>query len=1221
MMKLVTGRLALALVVGACTWVAEPSTSLARCIGTLCLEGSGNAYEVRVGGAGVQPNLTIPITNVQFLNCSSRAPLGSMPSSGAMCFSGDIAFPSMPTLMPNQSMTGTARASLRFGTGSDLGGRARLAGVDVPLDATMTYLEASFAGTGSQTTQLLPVDASWSRITLGMSAGTDFLLGTPRTWPSTSDRFPTVHVNASLPPGSPVNSSTVGIFPARNVSREFPARADIARYGFRRDWDTTTREAITFTPMGEYAISAGVPLIDLPISIAGRLLVDFVNHQYAGELTAEVSLSDYGVPWRLQQAQTVLAVDASPATRASCPHGAVYFNRTEGRGNPFAGTPFADIGAGMPGYALDAYVCSASDWLVEVSPSAGTIAGIDFASARIVVGPEGVRLYGRRAMFGATVEFEGTVDVDTGATTWVSTSDLTVARYTLANGHVALRTAPDTAPEARVTGSLAFGPLTFAFDETFDPRRPPSSITSTIGVEASARVLGVGLALDADIVFAFGVPPTCRVVGNVTGSLGSLSAQAAVTGSCGVSGSSLDITANVAIRVGDVRISQNVSFTSPTFHQPSAERREAVEVAPPPPELPMTSVALEPRPGFAPLGGAYGPPMAHLQGGYVRLSGAIRRTTGAYPAPVAILPENMRPRGTLIFETNHHTGGARVDVGSNGEVRVVRADTHAWVSLNGIGFTVGQAGEPLTLSSGSPLGASFEAPRVSGDDSTVRLQGAVRRSGSWGRIATLPVRYRPAARIATLATSSAGPVRVDINTDGAVTWANGTSSATWLSLSGIEFYRHGSGSEWTRNATPLTLASGVTAYTDANYRRPSVQKSAGVVRLSGFVRRSGATWGQVGTLPVGHRPAHQEIFHVTTHDGTARVDITPAGELSVVTGGAGYAMLSLSSIRFVAAGEPQPRTSALPLASGFSAYGHGYAPPRYTTRGTAVHLSGLVRRTGTGWGLVATLPPSARPREQLVFSANVHDRSTRVDVLPNGEVRVGASNGTEWVSLEGISYRTDRDAPALSLSAGFESYGGAYGTVRAVSDGRRVNLQGLVRRRGSAWGVIATLPPALRPDRQLIFEARDTRDTTRVDVLPNGEVSVAQASASDASWVSLSGIEFIRSPDGLHPSQETRALALEAGKGPLAGPFRAPSIFVVDDVVYLSGGLSRSRGAWDPVAELPGGWRPGERLVFGANSHDSSVRVDIDTEGHVRVITPPSDYPWVSLDGLRFVLP
>lgn len=107
---------------------------------------------------------------------------------------------------------------------------------------------------------------------------------------------------------------------------------------------------------------------------------------------------------------------------------------------------------------------------------------------------------------------------------------------------------------------------------------------------------------------------------------------------------------------------------------------------------------------------------------------------------------------------------------------------------------------------------------------------------------------------------------------------------------------------------------------------------------------------------------------------------------------------------------PTPIFSSPGCAGCWLSWGHGHAAAGYMRdRQGYVHLEGLLRRLGIPAdtdSLIHTLPAGYRPDHRRVFSVLAQPGPLRVDVLPNGEVRLqGQLPEGHWISLDGIVFR------------------------------------------------------------------------------------------------------------------------------------------------------------------------------------------------------------------------
>eukprot|EP00913_Durusdinium_trenchii_P007625 g7164.t1 len=118
---------------------------------------------------------------------------------------------------------------------------------------------------------------------------------------------------------------------------------------------------------------------------------------------------------------------------------------------------------------------------------------------------------------------------------------------------------------------------------------------------------------------------------------------------------------------------------------------------------------------------------------------------------------------------------------------------------------------------------------------------------------------------------------------------------------------------------------------------------------------------------------------------------------------------------------------ALPLVNGWAPYGGWFGSPIYRLRDGVCSVQGVV--AGTNWGHIATLPPECRPDQVLLFNANNHDSSARIDVLPDGRVNwVAGGHSYGWVSLSNLVFVPGSSGWPVPLVNGWASYGGDFGT-------------------------------------------------------------------------------------------------------------------------------------------------------------------------------------------------
>jgi hypothetical protein len=100
------------------------------------------------------------------------------------------------------------------------------------------------------------------------------------------------------------------------------------------------------------------------------------------------------------------------------------------------------------------------------------------------------------------------------------------------------------------------------------------------------------------------------------------------------------------------------------------------------------------------------------------------------------------------------------------------------------------------------------------------------------------------------------------------------------------------------------------------------------------------------------------------------------------------------------------RWEALSFAPGWTNYENGYRAVSAAVSDGTVTVTGLAMKVGGGsWGHIATLPPGMRPPAVMTFNVNTHDRISRVDVRPDGQIVFNEGQTSYgWVSLDGISF-------------------------------------------------------------------------------------------------------------------------------------------------------------------------------------------------------------------------
>jgi hypothetical protein len=101
------------------------------------------------------------------------------------------------------------------------------------------------------------------------------------------------------------------------------------------------------------------------------------------------------------------------------------------------------------------------------------------------------------------------------------------------------------------------------------------------------------------------------------------------------------------------------------------------------------------------------------------------------------------------------------------------------------------------------------------------------------------------------------------------------------------------------------------------------------------------------------------------------------------------------------------------------------------------------------------------------------------------------------------AFSTIAFSDGFELASGVTGYGGQYAQPAVYVSGDIAIVSGLVKLGSTAQ--IGTLPANARPKSRLVFTVWSGTSHARVDVTPDGKITVV---GSRSSWVSLNGITF-----------------------------------------------------------------------------------------------------------------
>ena len=318
-----------------------------------------------------------------------------------------------------------------------------------------------------------------------------------------------------------------------------------------------------------------------------------------------------------------------------------------------------------------------------------------------------------------------------------------------------------------------------------------------------------------------------------------------------------------------------------------------------------------------------------------------------------------------------------------------------------------------------------------------------------------------------------------------------------------------------------------------------------------------------------------------------------------------------SSVRPTPRPTPTASTTAgkvhqLALAKGWANYANTYTPATYVKQGNIVAVNGLVR--GNSWGHIGTLPVGYRPKERMIFNLNNHQYTSRVDVLPNGQIHwLGGGKSYGWISLSGIVFST-ATGTNLTLDNRWKNYGHTYSKALIHKEGNIVMVSGLVRFGG--WGRIGTLPVGSRPKERLIFHVNNHENAARVDVLPNGQIHWITGGKSHG-WISLTGIVF-------STAAETK-LTFANGWANYGHTFTGAQVTRYGNLAFVSGLIKGTKWGVGMVL-LPKDCRPAARIISNANNHQYTSRLDTFPNGYMAWAGGGKNYNWINLSGTVLIL-
>ncbi len=311
-----------------------------------------------------------------------------------------------------------------------------------------------------------------------------------------------------------------------------------------------------------------------------------------------------------------------------------------------------------------------------------------------------------------------------------------------------------------------------------------------------------------------------------------------------------------------------------------------------------------------------------------------------------------------------------------------------------------------------------------------------------------------------------------------------------------------------------------------------------------------------------------------------------------------------------------PLWAPLPMANNWENYGQGYTTGAYTrTSAGLVIIKGLLRNLGSPAidTTIATLPADYWPTGRLMFGTSTNpNASSRLDVTQTGSIQFHDNSSAPWVSMDTIRYTAanagyTRTTP--TLLNGFTNYGSVYAPASYVQDSTgRVSIQGLLANGTRTDNTpIFSMPAALRP---ALHQHHASRSGTFSHIgMEPGSGVVAKGTGTGA--YSVNSIYL--------PSSHSSWSNLSLTNGWVAyGGFSSPQYTKTGDgVVHLKGLIRSGTIGSVPLATLPEGFRPSERILSATVSNAAYARIDILPNGQVHATT--GNNLWYALDSISFL--
>ena len=290
-------------------------------------------------------------------------------------------------------------------------------------------------------------------------------------------------------------------------------------------------------------------------------------------------------------------------------------------------------------------------------------------------------------------------------------------------------------------------------------------------------------------------------------------------------------------------------------------------------------------------------------------------------------------------------------------------------------------------------------PEYAVSGGVVYLSGSVASKGTNQLFAVLPPAARPGHVLyLTVYTRAGVPGTIRIDPGGNVLAVGGTAGFAFTSLAGVSFPAA------SMRTLPISLQFGwASAQAQFGTGDPGYSVSHGIAYLSGSLHQVTGTVNEFALLPAALRPASDlSRLTCTMSSGHGTVSFERVDGVISAYRGRHRKFTSLAGLSY-----PLTRGRTFQLMNGWHSAILSQ-PATYQVRRGVVYLAGAIGAIKGSASLFAVLPPGARPKHDLYFTAYTRAYTVgTVKISPAGAIYAYSqvpSHARNYTSLTGISY-------------------------------------------------------------------------------------------------------------------------------------------------------------------------------------------------------------------------